>query len=104
MDYPRTRRLPGDVEMKNTPAFMRDHEEAVKHAECHGWHGKEIHCGDRFTVVTQEGCPTSRGLRIPGRLSHPALDRSLGDFVSKHLQLAVDTRRTPSVVPLPCER
>src|ERR1700694_632435 len=49
-------------------------------------------------MVAQEGCPTSRWLSIPGRLSHPAQDRSLGDFVSKHLQLAVDTRRTPSVV------
>ena len=98
LDYPRARRLPGHVEVKNTPAFMRDHEEAVKHAECDGRHGEEIHCGDRFTVVAQECCPTSRRLGIPGRLSHPAQDTSLGDFVSEHLQLAVDTRRTPGVV------
>jgi len=98
LDDPRTRRLPGHVEVKNTPAFMRDHEEAVKHAECDGRHGEEVHCGDRFTMVAQEGFPTSRWLSIPGRLSHPAQDRSLGDFVSKHLQLAVDTRRTPGVV------
>jgi len=98
LDYPRTRRVPGHVEVNNTPAFMRDHEEPVKHAECDGRHGEEVHCGDRFTMVAQEGCPTSRWLSIPGRLSHPAQDRSLGDFVAKHLQLAVDTRRTPSVV------
>jgi hypothetical protein len=84
--------------VKITPAFMRDHEEAVKHAKCDGRHGEEVHCGDRSTVVAQEGCPTFRWLSDPGRLSRPAQDRSLGDFVSKHLQLAMDTRRTPGVV------
>jgi hypothetical protein len=33
LDYPRTRRVAGHVEVKNIPALMRDHEEAVKHAE-----------------------------------------------------------------------
>ena len=98
LDQPRARRMPGHVEVKNTPAIMRDYEEAVKHAECHCRHGEEIHRGDRFTVVAQECCPTSCRLGIPGRLSHPAQDGSLRDFVSEHLQLAVDTRRTPGAV------
>ena len=98
LDHPRACRMPGHVEVKDAPAVMRDHEEAVKHAECDCRHGEEIHCGDRFAVVAQECCPTFCRLGIPGRLSHPAQDGSLGDFVSEHLQFAVDTRRTPGPV------
>ena len=34
--HPPACRMPGHVEVKNTPALMRDHEEAVEHAECDG--------------------------------------------------------------------
>jgi len=98
LDHPRARRMPGRVEVKNTPAVMYDHEEAVKHPECQRRHGKEIHCGNRFTVVAQECCPKSCRLGIPGRLSHPAQDGPLRERVSEHFQLTVDTRRTPGAV------
>jgi hypothetical protein len=37
--------------VNDSPAVMRDHKEAVNHAECDCRHSKEIHCGNRFTVV-----------------------------------------------------
>jgi hypothetical protein len=61
LDYPRTRRVSGHIEVKNAPAFMRDHEEPVKHAKCDGRQGEEVHCGDRFTMAAQEGCPRLAG-------------------------------------------
>ena len=98
LDHPLAGRMPGHVEVKDTAAVMGKHEETVQHTECECRHGEEVHCGDRFPVVAQECCPTSSRLGIPGRLSHPAQYGSLGDFVSEHLQLAVDSRRTPGVV------
>jgi len=61
LDQPRARRMPGHVEVKNTPAVMRDHEEAVKHAECHCRHGEEIHRGDRFTVLLRNAAQRLAG-------------------------------------------
>jgi hypothetical protein len=37
----------------------------------------------------------SRPFRAPGRLSHPTLDRSLGDVESEHLQFAMNPRCSP---------
>src|SRR4051812_31069755 len=34
LDHPRAGRMPGHVEVKDAPAVMRDHQEAVKHSEC----------------------------------------------------------------------
>ncbi len=49
--------MAGDVEVKNTPPIMANDEEAVKHREGDGRHGEEVHGGDGFAVIAQEGEP-----------------------------------------------
>ena len=66
----------------------------------HNWvvYAKRPVAGPEQALRYLGACPMSRRLGIPGCLLHPAQDGSLGDFVSKHLQLAVDTGGTPSVL------
>jgi hypothetical protein len=46
-----------DIEVQDFPTAVADHEEAVEHAEGHRRHGKEIHRGDRLTMVVEKGQP-----------------------------------------------
>jgi hypothetical protein len=66
----------------------------------HNWvvYAKRPFAGPEQALRYLGACPTSRRLGIPGCLLHPVQDGSLGDFVSKHLQIAVDTGGTPSVL------
>ena len=74
---------------------MRENEEAVEHAEAEGGHGKEIHRRDSFPMIAQKRCPSLGRLGTPRRFPHPALHRALGNIKPKHLQFAMDARRTP---------
>ena len=49
----------GNVEVENAPPIMAndEDEEAVKHSEGDGRHGEEVHGGDGFAVIAQEGEP-----------------------------------------------
>jgi hypothetical protein len=49
---------------------------------------EEVHCGDRFPIITQKGEPTLGWLRSSRRSFHPAGDRSLRDITTQHEQLA----------------
>src|SRR5215471_5143520 len=51
---PRARGMFGDIEMKDLPAAVADHEEAVKHAERDGRDRKEIHGSNRVSMVLQK--------------------------------------------------
>src|SRR6201993_223537 len=81
--------------LKNTPPVMRDDEKAVEHSEGHRRHSKEIHCGNGFPMIAQEGRPSLGRLKIPPRSPHPAQHGSLGKIEAKHFQLPVDARCTP---------
>ena len=48
----------GHVAVENPSPVMRNDEVAVQHAEGQRRHGKEIHRGDGFTMVTQERRPS----------------------------------------------
>src|SRR5438105_1733144 len=56
--YPLAARMTGHAAVENAPPVMRDDEETVEHAEGQRRHGKEIHRGDRLSVVAQKGLPT----------------------------------------------
>jgi hypothetical protein len=97
LDDPRTRRMPGDVEVQNAPPIMVD-EKAIKHAESDRWGREEIHCGNRFPVVAKESEPTLGGLGISRRSFHPTGDCSLGELKTEHEELAMDAWCSPSWV------
>src|SRR5260370_25222933 len=77
---------------------MRDDEEAVQHAEGDCWDCEEVHRGNCFAVVAQEGCPSPGGFGTSRRIAHPSQDGALRDVEPEHLQLTVDSWRTPSGV------
>ncbi len=95
LNNPCARRMTGNVEMKNAASVMRDHEEAVQHAEGERGHDEEIHRRNRFAVVAEERHPPFCRLRTSRRFPHPAQDSSLGDVESEHLQFSVNARRAP---------
>src|SRR5271168_818312 len=62
--YPSRCRTLCDVVVKNAPPSVRDYEEAVQDAKSECWYGEEIHGGDGFSMIAQEGRPSSRRLGI----------------------------------------
>ena len=87
--------MPRDVAVQDAPPVMSDHEKAVDYAKGKRGHGKEVHRGNGFAVIVQKRRPSPRRRRIPGSLSHPSQNRSLGDVKAQHLQLAVNSRSPP---------
>jgi len=51
---PQRTRVPGDVEAQNLSPVMSDGEEAIQDAKGERRHRKEVHGGNRFTMVPQE--------------------------------------------------
>jgi hypothetical protein len=92
---PGTCRIPGNIEVKDSPPVMCDDEEAIQYAEGQRGHGEEIHRRDGFTVVAEESRPSFRRFGAPRRFAHPVQYGSLGDLETKHLELAMNARCTP---------
>jgi hypothetical protein len=44
----------GDIEVQNLATAMTDNEDAIKHTERDGGYRKEVHGGDRFTMVLRK--------------------------------------------------
>jgi hypothetical protein len=82
----------------NAPPIMRNDEEAIEYAEGERRHGEEIHRGNGFTMIVQKRRPSLCRLGIPRGFPHPALHGSFRNVEAKHLQLAVNARRSPGRV------
>jgi len=95
LNDPEACRMFGHVEVQDAPTIVTDHEEAVDHAEGDRRHREEVHRGNRFAMVPEEGHPSLRGLGISRRSLHPPGDRSLRDMKTEHEQFAVDAWRSP---------
>ena len=67
-------------------------------AESERRHGEEIHRGNGFTMIVQKRRPSLCRLGIPRGFPHPALHGSFRNVEAKHLQLAVNARRSPGRV------
>ena len=98
LDYPRAGRVLCHITVQDTAPVMLDDEEAVEDSEGKRRYSKEIHCGNRFTMIIEECHPLLRGFGISRSLSHPAQDRPFRNIEAKHLQLAMNPRRTPRSV------
>jgi len=84
-----------DVEVQDAPAIMADDEKAIEDTERDRGHREEIHCGNRFPVVSQKREPALGWLGIPRRPMHPPGGGSLGDIKTEHEKFAMDARRSP---------
>ena len=73
---------------------MVDHEETVEQLEGDRGHGEEVHRGDSFAVVPQEGLPPVSGIAGAGSPpSEVARDSSFSDLENQFQEFAVDFRR-----------
>lgn len=95
LNDPSARGILGDIEVQNPPTIMADHEQAVEDAERDGGNREEIHRGDGFAMIPQEGQPALGGARISGRPPHPSRNGSLRDIESEEHEFTVDTRCAP---------
>ena len=95
---PRARRTPGDAEVQNPPSIMRDHEETVEHPKRKCRHREEVHRGDDFTMIAQEGHPSLGRLRVSRSFAYPAQHGPLRDVEAEHPELAMNARRSPGWV------
>jgi len=82
----------GDIEVQNLATAMTDDEEAIEHTERDGGYRKEVHGGDRFTMVSQKSKPPFGWFGISGRSAHPAGDGPLGNIDAQHQKFTVNTR------------
>ena len=98
LNHPNAGRMSGHVEMQDAPPIMRYDKETVQYAEGQRRHGEEVHRGNRFSVIAQEGRPSFCRFRAPRRSPHPAQHRSLGNIETQHLEFAMNPRRTPGWV------
>ena len=87
--------MAGDVAVENAPPMVANDEETVKHTEGNGRYREEVHGGDGFAVIAQEGEPALGRLRGPRSVPHPAGDATLGDLKAEHDEFAVDARSAP---------
>lgn len=98
LGHPCARRMLRRVEVKYASPVMSDDEKAIKDTKGDRRHGEAIHSRDDFTVVLQERVPSLCWLRISWCSSHPAQHRALRDIKTKHLELAMNPRRSPRFV------
>jgi hypothetical protein len=73
-------------------------KEAVENSERERRHGKEIHVGDGFTMVSQESSPSLCRLESPRRFPHPAKHRSFGNVEAEHLQFSMNPGGAPNAI------
>jgi hypothetical protein len=84
--------------MKNPPPVVRNDEETIENPKRQSRDGEEVHRRNHFSVIVQECGPSFRRLRVSRRLPHPALHGPLRDIKPEHLQLSVNSWRTPGWV------
>src|ERR1017187_658703 len=90
--------MPGYIAMQNPPPVMCNDEEAMEHTKRQGRDGEEVHRRNRLSVVVQECRPALRRLRGSRCFPHPTKHCPLRDIEAEHRQLAMNARRTPSLV------
>ena len=87
--------MAGDVEVENSPSIVANDEQAVEHPEGDGRHRKEVHGGDSFAMIAQEGEPTLRGIRRSRSTPYPTGNAALGDIEAEHQEFAVNAGGMP---------
>src|SRR5271165_1921040 len=69
-----------------------------QHAERDRWHSEEIHCRNRFPMVSKEGKPALGPVRISRCSFHPTGDGSFGKIKTEHAEFPMYLRRSPGWV------
>jgi hypothetical protein len=86
----------GDIEMEEFPPAVFDDKETVQDSESESRDGKEVHSGNGFTMIAQEGSPELSRL-VGGRYAADvSRNGTFRDIKSKFQKFAVNSRCTPS--------
>src|ERR1700675_891529 len=93
MRSPFCRRVCCDIDPDEVSAVKPNDDEDIEQVEANGRGNEQVHGGDVWRMVTQEGAP-SRGGRSTAP-EHILRDAGLSDLKAKLEQLAVDARGTP---------
>jgi hypothetical protein len=90
-----TRRKTRDTEVQDPTAITADDEETAENAEGDRWNREEVHCCNRFAMISQEGTPTLSGFGGSWSATHPSGHSSLGSVEPEHQELSVDAGCAP---------
>src|ERR1700676_810797 len=87
------RRICGDVDPDEVSAIEPDDDEGIEQVETDSWNNKQVHGGNVWRVVMQEGPPSLAGRPPP--FDHVLGDARLRDLKPELEQFAVDAWRAP---------
>src|SRR5882757_157950 len=87
------RRICCDVDPDQVSAIAPDDDEGIELVETDSWNNEQVHGGNVWRVVTQEGSPSLTGR--PPSFDHVLRDARLRDLKSELEQFAVDAWRAP---------
>src|SRR6202008_3703935 len=87
------RRIYGDVDPDQVPAVEPDDDQGIEQVETDRWNHEQVHGGDVWRVVMQEGPPSLAGRSLP--LDHVLGNARLRDLKPKFEQAAMNTRCSP---------
>src|ERR1700722_10974542 len=87
------RRICCDVDPDEVSAVEPDNDEGIEQVETDSWNNEQVHGGNVWRVVTQEGPPSLAGRPPP--FDHVLGDARLRDFKPELEQFAVDAWRAP---------
>src|SRR5882757_5027526 len=93
---PFRRRICCDVDPDEVSAVEPDDDERIEQVETDGWNNEQVHGGNVWRVVTQEGPPSLAGRPPP--FDHVLGDARLRDLKPEPEQFAVNARRAPKRV------
>src|ERR1700739_1365233 len=86
-------RVGRDVNPNEISAIEPDDDEGIEQVETDSWNNEQVHGGNVWRVVMQEGPPSLAGRRPP--LDHVLGDARLRDLKPELEQFAVNAWRTP---------
>src|ERR1700686_2873359 len=90
---PFCRRMCCDVDPDEVSAAEPNDDEGIEQVETNSWNNEQVHGGNVWRVVMQEGPPSLAGRPPP--FDHVLGDARLRDLKPELEQLAVDARRAP---------
>src|SRR4030088_3326249 len=93
---PFCRRICCDVDPDEVSAAESDDDEGIEQVETDGWNNEQVHGGNVWRVVTQEGPPSQAGRPPP--FDHVLGDARLRDLKPELEQFAVNAWRAPKRV------
>jgi hypothetical protein len=96
LDDPGASRMLRHIEVQDSSSIMGNDKETVNHSERDCRDAKEVHCGDCFSMISQEREPAPCRPGISWSTFHPTGYGSFREVEAKHEQLVMNAWSAPS--------